>query len=216
MKIDKTGINLIHKFESCKLKSYKAHKSEKYYTIGWGHYGKDVKQGQTITKAKADELFNKDIKVFENGVNNLVKIKITQSMFNALVSFSYNVGLGALKNSSLLKYVNSKQFEKASNEFKKWNKCGGEVLKGLVRRREERKEFLRMGVNVEGVKQNVSRETLPDLKYYKGVSLVDALNGKKYKSDFKSREKYWKQCGFKETYKGTAKQNEKLLKELKK
>ena len=214
MKIDKYGEKLIKNFESCKLTAYKADKSEKYYTIGWGHYGGDVKKGMKITKATADKLFRNDIKYFESCVNSSVKVKITQSMFNALVSFTYNVGYGNFKKSTLLKYVNKKQFRKASKEFKKWNKCGGKVLKGLVKRRElEKIEFLRNGINTS-VKAS-SNFKIPSLKGYKGISLVEGLKKYNYKYDFTYRAKIYKALGYKDTYKGNIKQNLLLLKKLK-
>ena len=214
MKIDKYGLELIKKFESCKLTAYKADKSEKYYTIGWGHYGADVKKDMKITKEKADKLLKNDIKYFEECVNAYVKVPITQSMYNALVSFTYNVGGGAFKKSSLLKYVNKCKFEKASNEFKKWNKCGGKVLKGLVRRRElEKVEFLRNGIKTNVKVSNNFK--IPSLKGYKGISLVEGLKKYNYKYDFTYRAKIYKALGYKGTYKGNVKQNLLLLKKLK-
>ena len=214
MKIDKYGEKLIKNFESCKLTAYKADKSEKYDTIGWGHYGADVKKGMKICKERANELFRNDIKYFETSVNSCLKVKITQSMFNALVSFTYNVGYGAFKNSTLLKYVNKKQIKKASNEFKKWNKCGGKVLKGLVKRRLlEQTEFERQGLAPSSIE--VNNFTLPSLKGYKGFSIVEGLKKYKYKSDFGYRCELWEMLGYKETYTGSKKQNLLLLKKLK-
>ena len=214
MKIDKYGEKLIKQFESCKLTAYKADKSEKYYTIGWGHYGADVKKDMKISKERANELFRNDIKFFEKCVNSCLKVKVTQSMFNALVSFTYNVGFGAFKNSTLLKYVNKKQFTKASKEFKKWNKCGGKVLNGLVKRRLlEQIEFERQGLASSHIE--VNNFTLPSLRGYKGFSLVDGLKKYKYKSDFEYRCELWENLGYKETYRESKKQNLLLLKKLK-
>ena len=214
MKIDKYGEKLIKKFESCKLTAYKADKSEKYYTIGWGHYGADVKKGMKIREVTAEKLFDNDIKYFENCVNSCLKVKVTQSMFNALVSFTYNVGFSAFKNSTLLKYVNKKQFTKASKEFKKWNKCGGKVLNGLVKRRLlEKTEFERQGLAPSYIEINNS--TLPSLKGYKGFSIVEGLKKYKYKSDFGYRCELWENLGYEETYIGSKKQNLLLLKKLK-
>ena len=214
MKIDKYGEKLIKKFESCKLTAYKADKAEKYYTIGWGHYGADVKKGMKISKERANELFKNDIKYFETSVNSCLKVKVTQSMFNALVSFTYNVGFGAFKNSSLLKYINKKQFKKASNEFKKWNKCGGKVLNGLVKRRLlEQTEFERQGLAPSYIE--VNNFTLPSLKGYKGFSIVEGLKKYKYKSDFAYRCELWEMLGYKDTYIGSKKQNLVMLKKLK-
>lgn len=214
MKIDKYGEKLIKNFESCKLTAYKADKSEKYYTIGWGHYGADVKKDMKISKETANKLFRNDIKYFETSVNSCLKVKVTQSMFNALVSFTYNVGYGAFKNSTLLKYVNKKQFKKASKEFKKWNKCGGKVLNGLVRRRKaEEIEFIREGLEPTAKVSNTFK--IPSLKGYKGVSLVKGLEKGGYKSDYIYRAKIYKALGYKDVYKGTVKQNLLLLKKLK-
>ena len=217
MKIDKYGEKLIKQFESCKLFAYKADKSEKYYTIGWGHYGADVGKNAIITKETADKLFRNDIKFFENCVGSCLKVKITQSMFNALVSFTYNVGFGAFKNSTLLKYINKKQFKKASNEFKKWNKCGGKVLNGLVKRRLlEKIEFERQGLAPSNIEVNGFK--VPSLKGYKGFSLVDGLKKYKYRSDFWYRCELWEMLGYDDIYdiyKGSKKQNLLLLKKLK-
>ena len=214
MKIDKYGENLIKKFESCKLTAYKVDKNEKYYTIGWGHYGPDVKKDMKISMEKAEVLLKNDIRYFENIVNSYVKVPITQSMFNSLVSFTYNVGGGAFKKSSLLKYINKLQFKKASNEFKKWNKCGGKVLNGLVKRRElEKIEFLRNGLNTNVKVSNNFK--IPSLKNYKGFSLVDGLKKYKYRSDFAYRCEVWEKLGYNDIYIGSKKQNLLLLKKLK-
>jgi lysozyme len=95
-----------------------------------------VKQGQVITMKQAEDILNKDLERFVDGVNELVKVEVNQHQFNALVSLSFNVGLGNLEKSTLLKLVNQKEFGRASLEFTKWNKAGGKVLAGLTRRRQ--------------------------------------------------------------------------------
>ena len=214
MKIDKHGLELIKKFESCKLTAYKVDKAEKYYTIGYGHYGADVIKDMKISKETADKLFRNDIKHFETSVNSCLKVKVTQSMFNALVSFTYNVGYGNLKKSTLLKYVNKCKFEKASKEFKKWNKCGGKVLKGLVKRRElEKIEFERQGLASNHIE--INNYKVPSLRGYKGFSIVEGLKKYNYRSDFDYRCELWENLGYKENYIGSKKQNLVLLKKLK-
>ena len=142
------------------------------------------------------------------------KATSTGDISRALVSFTYNVGFSAFKNSTLLKYVNKKQFKKASNEFKKWNKCGGKVLKGLVKRRLiEKTEFERQGLAPSYIE--VNNYTLPSLKGYKGFSIVEGLKKYKYKSDFGYRCELWEMLGYKETYIGSRKQNLLMLKKLK-
>lgn len=133
------GIALIKQFEGCRLTAYKAVSTEKYYTIGYGHYGSDVTKSMTITQAQAEALLKEDLKIYEKAVNDLVKVDITQNMFDALVSFTYNCGSGALKTSTLLKKLNSKDYLGAAEEFLKWNKSGGTVLSGLINRREKEK-----------------------------------------------------------------------------
>ena len=212
MKLDTTGLNLIKSFEGCRLKAYKCVPTEKYYTIGFGHYGKDVSKDMVITSKQAEELLKKDVAKFEQYVNSYVKVDITQSMFNALTSFCYNCGGGALSSSNLLKYVNKKEFTKAANEFPKWNKSGGKVLNGLVKRREkEKKEFLRQGTTVYKTKD----AKIPSLKGYKGFSIVDGLKQFGYKSDFKYRSEVWKALGKNSKYTGSIEQNNKMLTLLK-
>jgi lysozyme len=166
MNISKEGIDLIKSFEGLRLKSYKAHPAEEFYTIGYGHYG--VKNGLTITEAKATEMLIKDLAGFVSGVNHVLgSTKVNQHQFDALVSFSYNLGLGSLQSSTLLKLIKANRFEEASHEFAKWNKIstkdGKEVLDGLTRRREaERKLFVKAtgGIVKKPVTVNPVRETV--------------------------------------------------------
>ena len=95
-----------------------------------------------ITSDKSKQIFLNDAKSKENDVNKLLKVTVNQGQFDALVSFTFNFGAGALQKSTLLRYINSKQFSLASQEFIKWNKGGGEVMDGLTcRRMSERNLF---------------------------------------------------------------------------
>ena len=171
-------------------------------------------RGKSFKWISKKTLIRKDIKYFETSVNSCLKVKVTQSMFNALVSFTYNVGFSAFKNSTLLKYVNKKQFTKASKEFKKWNKCGGKVLNGLVKRRIlEKIEFERQGLATSYIE--INNYTLTSLRGYKGFSIVEGLKKYNYKSDFAYRCELWEMLGYKEIYIGSKKQNLLLLKKLK-
>ena len=139
------GIELIKEFEGCRLTAYKCPAG--VWTIGFGHTGsvdgKAITSGMTITAAKATELLKGDLAKFEAAVNAYVTAPITQNMFDALASFTYNVGAGALKGSTLLRKLNAKDYNGAADEFLRWNKAGGKVLNGLVRRRgRERSLFL--------------------------------------------------------------------------
>lgn len=148
MRISPNGINLIKKFEGCRLTAYKAVSTEKYYTIGWGHYGSDIKAGQKITQSQADSLFLKDIQKYVDGVNNAVKIPISQSQFDSLVSLAYNIGVGGMQGSSVVAYVNKGQFDLAGNAFGQYVHAGGKVLQGLVTRRKAEKELFLNGGSV--------------------------------------------------------------------
>lgn len=167
MKLSANGLNLIKKYEGLSLKAYKATPSEQYYTIGYGHYGSDVRSDETITKNEADTLLKADVKRFEDGVTNLVKVKINQNQFDALVSFAYNLGLMNLKSSDLLKYLNNGDYVSASNEIPKWCHAGGKVLNGLVKRRKEEKELFDTPVSNEVSKSSKKVKPMPSTKNYK-------------------------------------------------
>ncbi|OMF09543.1 hypothetical protein BK129_01420 [Paenibacillus amylolyticus] len=134
-KISKVGIDLIKSFEGCKLTAYKPVPTEQFWTIGWGHYGSDVKQGQKITQAQADAMLVADLAKYEAYVNNPsyvpVTDKLTQNQFDALTSFCYNCGAGNLKQ-----LCNGRTVAQIATSITKYNKAGGNVLKGLVRRRQ--------------------------------------------------------------------------------
>ena len=146
MQLSNSGLSLITNFEGLATTAYKAHPSEKYYTIGYGHYGPDVKPTDKIGQTEAEALLKKDVARFEKGVQTLLKmrnISVSQNQFDALVSFAFNVGIENLNTSTLLKKLTAGDIQGAAAEFLRWNKCGGEVLKGLVKRREaERALFL--------------------------------------------------------------------------
>ena len=139
MKISNKGKDLIKKYEGCKLEAYKCPAG--IWTIGYGHTDGNVTSGTIISQEQADKLFNQDIKKFEKGVGQMVKVLVNQNQFDALVSFSFNLGLGALQNSTLLKKLNTKDYQGAANEFDRWVYGGGKKLEGLVRRRREEKEL---------------------------------------------------------------------------
>jgi GH24 family phage-related lysozyme (muramidase) len=137
-KTSEVGIKLIKNFEGCRLSAYQD--SVGVWTIGYGHT-KGVHFGQSISQTEADKLLKQDLAVFESGVNNLVKVELKQCQFDALVSFSFNVGIGAFSTSTLLKKLNQKAYGEAANQFLRWNKAGGKILTGLTRRREAEKSL---------------------------------------------------------------------------
>jgi GH24 family phage-related lysozyme (muramidase) len=136
MNISQKGIDLIKQFEGCRLVAYKPVPTERYWTIGYGHYGPDIKEHSVITKEVAEDKLKQDLEKFAIGVAAAIKFPVNQNQFDALVSFAYNCGIGNLQKSDLLKYVNTKQFQLAALEFAKWNHSGKNVLSGLVKRRQ--------------------------------------------------------------------------------
>lgn len=138
MRMGNKGLALIKKFEGCKLEAYICPAG--VITIGYGHT-KTADKGMVIDQQEADRLLAYDLSEFERGVESLVQVDVTQNQFDALVSFAFNLGLGALAKSTLLKKVNARDVNGAAQEFLKWNKAGGKVLTGLVRRREAEREL---------------------------------------------------------------------------
>ena len=133
MKISKEGIALIKKFEGLELEAYQD--SVGIWTIGYGHT-KGVQEGQKITEETAESMLMVELEEFESYVEKLVKVPLTQCQFDALVCWTYNLGPTNLSNSTLLTVLNQARFEDVPKEIRRWNKAGGEVLNGLVRRRE--------------------------------------------------------------------------------
>lgn len=145
MQISNAGISLIKEFEGCRLKAYQD--SVGVWTIGYGWTqpvdGRKIGPGMVIDQATADRLLKCGLVQYEQGVNQLVKVIISQGQFDALVSFAYNLGLRSLSTSTLLRKLNAGDKQGAANEFGKWVNAGGVRLNGLVKRREaERKMFL--------------------------------------------------------------------------
>ena len=138
MKINEAGLNLIKDFEGCRLKAYLCPAG--VWTIGYGHT-QGVKPDMVINQLQAERFLRQDLKRFEDAVTSLVKVPITPNQFSALVSFTYNVGTGALYDSTLLRKLNKKDYKGAANEFLRWNKAGGKVLPGLTRRRLAEKDL---------------------------------------------------------------------------
>ena len=139
MKLNESGSDLIKSFEGLKLAAYLC--PAKVPTIGYGNTlyedGTPVKIGDRISNDVANKLFNVIASEFADRVRPLVKSSISENQFSALVSFAYNVGIGNLKSSTLLKKVNiNPNDESIRVEFMKWNKANKKVLAGLTKRRQ--------------------------------------------------------------------------------
>lgn len=147
MKISSNGAAVLKYFEDCHLKAYPdPGTGGAPWTIGWGHTGPEVKRGLVWTQQQADSALLADLHRFETAVSAIVRVELTQGQFDALVCFAYNVGVGAFQNSTLLKMLNARNYDGAAGQFKRWNKSGGKVMRGLVRRRAaEQCLFLGMG-----------------------------------------------------------------------
>ncbi|HAZ0556965.1 TPA: lysozyme [Enterobacter hormaechei] len=145
MQTSDKGIALIKKFEGCKLTAYQD--SVGVWTIGYGWTqpvdGKPIRAGMTIKQETAERLLKTWLVSYESDVSRLVKVGLTQGQFDALVSFTYNLGARSLSTSTLLRKLNAGDYAGAADEFLRWNRAGGKVLNGLSRRREaERALFL--------------------------------------------------------------------------
>jgi lysozyme len=135
-----------------KIKKFEGYMSTAYadakgvWTIGYGNTfyadGTPVKPGDTITKSEAEKLFSEVLGQFASDVADAVKVELNKCQFDALVSFTYNVGIGNLKKSTLLKKVNADpEDESIRTEFNKWNKSGGKTLPGLIKRRKDEADY---------------------------------------------------------------------------
>lgn len=126
------GIDLIKRFEGLRLRSYLC--PANVWTIGYGHTV-GVTSNQIITSEQAESILKSDLKRFELGVMNAVKVDLNQSQFDALVSLSFNIGLSAFANSTLVRLLNAGDYNGAAGQFERWNQGGGKVLQGLSTRR---------------------------------------------------------------------------------
>ena len=143
-----SGVDLIKTFEGLELTAYKPH-ADDVWTIGYGTTrinGRPVERGTEITRHQAQLYLISDLRYFEKSVNALVEVPISQNQFDALVSFAYNVGVGNLKKSTLLKKLNKGDYLGASKEFPKWKYSAGKVLKGLVKRRKAEAEIFSLDI----------------------------------------------------------------------
>lgn len=154
-KISQAGIKLIKSFEGCRLKAYKPVPTERYWTIGWGHYGPDVEEDMTTTQAKADSMLVTDLAKYEGYVNDPAYVPVTaqlnQNQFDALTSFCYNCGNGSLKQ-----LCKGRTIDQIAENITKYNKGGGNVLAGLVRRRMAELELFNTAI--ESIKEDKKLE----------------------------------------------------------
>jgi lysozyme len=150
MKTSNNGLSIIKHFEGLKLEAYLC--PAKVVTIGYGTTrinGKPINLGTKITVEEAERLLKEDLKAFEAAVTRHTTVELNQNQFDALVSFVYNVGEGNFRSSTLLKLLNSGNYEGASEQLLRWTRANGQVLPGLVRRREAEKRLFDTPIRVE-------------------------------------------------------------------
>jgi len=156
------GVKAIQQHEGLMLEAYVD--AAGVNTIGFGHTGSEYAQpGKKITKAKAVELLKKDLKQAEDAVNRLVKVDITQPMYDSLVSLAFNIGNGAFAKSTLLKKLNQGDYLGAADEFPRWRKAGGKVLTGLVKRRAAERAMFLSGVETLTTEDELESNIEPDM-----------------------------------------------------
>lgn len=136
MKTSNNGVELIKKHEGVRTSAYLCPAG--VWTIGYGHTGKEVRAGCTVTLEQAEEQLRADLSLFEDVVSKYVESTLTQNQFDALVSLVYNIGAGAFIGSTLFRLVNSSpNHPEIEIEFSKWVNARGRRLSGLVKRRAE-------------------------------------------------------------------------------
>jgi lysozyme len=132
-KIGPSGLELIKSFEGWRDTAYLC--PADVLTIGYGSTGAHVKAGMTITKERGTALLRADLARFEAAVTKVIIVDVTQNQYDAMVSLAFNIGVAAFTGSSVARRVNATDFKGAQASFALWNKGGGRVLPGLVRRR---------------------------------------------------------------------------------
>ena len=131
--ISNKGISLLKEFEGFRSHAYED--AVGVWTIGYGHT-KGVKPNDIISAAQGDKMLSDELTEYENYVSALVTVPLHQHQFDALVSWTYNLGPTNLKNSTLLKKLNEGKYDEVPDQIRRWNRAGGKELEGLTRRRE--------------------------------------------------------------------------------
>ena len=161
--IGAAGLALIKRFEGCRLTAYKPVPTEKYWTIGWGHYGPDVREGDRITQAEADAMLAADCQRFADAVDNPAYCPLTarlnDNQRDALISFAFNCGTGCLKT-----LCKGRTLAQVRDAMALYNKAGGKVLPGLERRRKAEQALFDTPVAPASPKKEDKNVTYPYLK----------------------------------------------------
>lgn len=183
MKTGPKGLALIKEFEGCELTAYRD--AVGVWTIGYGHTaaaGDPIPTpGMTITEAEAEEILRRDLVKYERAVLDAVTVPLSQEQFDALMSWTFNLGPGNLRNSTMLKKINAGDFAAVPEQIARWNRAGGKVLRGLIRRREAEGKLFASGT-VQALPPDI--EPIPPLPASGGFfvalkAFLEALFGKK-------------------------------------
>ena len=154
--IGTAGLALIKQFEGCRLTAYKPVPTETYWTIGWGHYSPDVREGQTITQAQADAMLAADCQRFADAVDNPAYCPLTAQLNanqrDALISFTFNCGAGCLKT-----LCKGRTLPQICTAMALYNKSGGKPLAGLTRRRKAEQELFNTPIGKETKMDNTPK-----------------------------------------------------------
>ncbi len=148
----KDGLAITEQFEGCRLAAYQDQVG--VWTIGYGHTGSGVVSGLTITQDQAVDLLTSDVAASAAYVNAAVTVELLQEEFDALVDFVFNLGRGAFAGSTLLKNLNAGQFDAAAAQFEVWDHAGGQVVAGLLRRRQAEAALFQQGESLRGSSSN--------------------------------------------------------------
>ena len=163
MRVSDLGVEMIKSHEGLRLMAYAdPGTGGEPWTIGYGHTG-NVRPGIAISEEQAEDLLREDLMRFEAGVEELLPIGLSQSEFDALVSFAFNVGIHALETSTLRRRLLAGEpcCQVYQEELKRWNKGGSGVMPGLVRRRQEEADLACLGYLLEELLDRV--EEVPEL-----------------------------------------------------
>ena len=170
--IGTAGLALIKQFEGCRLTAYKPVPTETYWTIGWGHYGPDVREGQTITQAQADAMLAADCQRFADAVDNPAYCPLTAQLNanqrDALISFTFNCGAGCLKT-----LCKGRTLPQICTAMALYNKSGGKPLAGLTRRRKAEQELFNTPIGKETKMDNTPKISKEAVEWAKANGILN-------------------------------------------
>ena len=177
MDLSERGMKMLLEFEGKHKKlpdgRYKAYRCPANVCTIYAGLTRGVKDGMIITEAEGEKLLRKELNSHEDAVERLVTVEINQSMFDALVLLTFNIGIGAFTKSTLLKLLNQGKYDQAAAQFARWNKGGGRVLAGLVTRRKAEAALFMEPVKTEAPKIEAEEPAMPQAVTVASVPLTE-------------------------------------------